>query len=80
MLMPRERQLLERLASEGKPTPLVADEIKTARELASVDLVFIAREAAEPEPIYAVITPKGGHALRQLADPPKKKPPLGFLE
>jgi hypothetical protein len=42
-------------------------------------LVFIARDAGDL-PIYAVVTPKGRKALAQLAEPPKKKPPLGFLE
>jgi ABC-type histidine transport system ATPase subunit len=79
MLTPRENQLLEKLADEGKPTKLVADEIKIARELASIDLVFIARDAEETEPIYAVTTPKGRKAPSQLADLTKKKPPLGFL-
>jgi len=79
MLTPRERQLLDRLAAEGKPTKLDADELKTARELVTLDLVFIARDAVDAEPIYAVITPKGRHALQKLAEPSKKKPPLGFL-
>ena len=80
MLTPRENQLLEKLADEGKPTKLVADEIRIARELVTLDLVFIARDAVDAEPIYAVITPKGRHVLQQVAEPTKKKPPLGFLE
>ena len=79
MLTPRERQLLEKLADEGKLTKLVTDEITIARELASVDLVFIAR-GADAASIFAVITPKGRHALQQLAVTPKKPPPFGFLE
>ncbi len=63
MLTPRETQLLEKLAAEGKPTQLLADEVKTARELASIELVFIARDAGDAKPIYAVITPKGRKAL-----------------
>jgi hypothetical protein len=45
MLTPRELQLLERLAAEGKPTKLLPDEVAMARELATVELVFIARGA-----------------------------------
>ena len=80
MLSPRETQLLEKLAAEGKPTQLLAEEVKTARELASIDLVFIARAADDVKSITAAITPKGRKALAQLAEPPQKKPPLGFLE
>ena len=80
MLTPGERQLLERLADEGKPTKLEPDEVQTARELVSVDLAFISRDAVGgTDQIYAVITPKGRHALQKLAEPTKKKPPLGFL-
>jgi len=79
MLTPRERRLLEKLAAEGKPTELVAEEIKIARELVSVDLVCIARDTEAAKSVYAVITPKGRHALQKMSDPPKKKP-LGFLE
>jgi hypothetical protein len=59
MLTPRERQLLERLADEGKPTKLEPDEVQTARELASVDLAFISRDTVGTDQIYAVVTPKG---------------------
>jgi hypothetical protein len=79
MLTPRERQLLERLADEGKPTKLEPDEVQTARELASVDLAFISRDTVGTDQIYAVVTPKGRHALQKLTEPSKKKPPLGFL-
>ncbi len=79
MLTPRELQLLEKLAAEGKPTRLLPNEVATARELATVDLVFIARGADDTQP-FAVITPKGRNALHKGPEPPKKKPPLGFLE
>jgi hypothetical protein len=79
MLTPRERQLLEKLADAGKLTKLEPDEVQTARELASVDLAFISRDAGGTDQIYAVVTPKGRHALQHIAEPPKKKPPLGFL-
>jgi hypothetical protein len=76
-LAERERQLLERLAAEGKQTRLALGEIETAKLLEMSGLVFIARDTA-----YAVITPKGRHALAGPAPQaePKRKPPLGFLE
>ena len=67
-------------SNQSKPTRLLTDEIKVARELASIDLVFIARDAGDAELIYAVITPKGRKALTKPLEPPKKKPTFGFLE
>ena len=79
MLTPRELQLLDKLALQGKPTKLAPDEVATARELATVDLVFIARGVDDAQP-FAVITPKGRHAIQKNVEPPKRKPPLGFLK
>ncbi len=74
-LTDRERQLLERLAAEGKQTRLALAEIETAKLLEMAGLVFVVRYTA-------VITPKGRHALAGPEPQPetKRKPPFGFLE
>ncbi len=76
-LTEHERQLLEKLASEGKPTRLALGEIETAKLLEMSGLLFMVRDTA-----YAVITPKGRHALAapEPQPNPKRKPPFGFLE
>jgi hypothetical protein len=51
MLTPRDRRLVEKLAAERKPTELVAEEIKIARELVSVDLVCIARDTEDTKSV-----------------------------
>jgi hypothetical protein len=74
-----ERQLLERLAAEGKPTRLALGEVEAAKSLERDGYVFMVGGTA------AIITPKGRHALVG-EEPPKKpdrkpsKPPFGFLE
>lgn len=71
-----ERQLLDKLAAEGKATRLFADDLKIAQSLEVDGLLFL---VGEDEP-YAVITPKGRRLLSDLALPPKPKPPFGLLE
>jgi hypothetical protein len=71
-----ERQLLEKLAAEGKPTRLSADELQTARSLETVGVVFMIKNTTD-----AIITPKGRNVLARKGlgtKPPKR--PLGFLE
>ena len=58
MLSERERKLLERLAGEGKPTRLIADEIQIAKSLENDGLVLMVRDTK-----HAIITPKGRHVL-----------------
>ena len=72
-----ERQLLERLAAEGKATRLYADDMPIAKSLEGVGLLFL---IGEVEP-YAVITPKGRRLLAEIDQkPPKRpKPPFGFM-
>jgi hypothetical protein len=72
----QERQLLERLAAEGKPTRLTTEEIEVAKSLETDRLLFVVRD------VYAVITPKGRHVLVGEEPPkkPDKKPPFGYLE
>jgi hypothetical protein len=71
----QERQLLERLAAEGKPTRLVEEELQVAKSLEADGLVFLIRNTLD-----AVITPKGRHLLAGPARPPKPgKKPFGFL-
>jgi hypothetical protein len=73
-----ERQLLDRLAAEGKATRLYEIDVPVAKSLEGVGLLFL---IGEFEP-YAVITPKGRRLLAGLARKPPKppKPPVGFLE
>jgi hypothetical protein len=74
----RERQLLDRIAAEGKATRLYADDLQVAKSLEAGGMFFL---IGEDEP-YAVITPKGRRLLAELERKPPKppKPPLGFLE
>ena len=72
-----ERQLLERLAAEGKATRLSVEDLQLAKSLAGQGLLFL---IGQEEP-YAVITPKGRRLLADLEKKPKPaKPPLGFLD
>ena len=59
-----ERQLLDRLAVEGKSIRLSEDDLKVAKSLGGVGLLFLVGEGGP----YAVITPKG---RRLLAARPK---------
>ena len=70
-----ERELLERIATEGKATRLLDEEVAFAKELETAGLLFLVGA-------YAVITPKGRRLLAGLDQKPPKppKPPLGFLE
>jgi hypothetical protein len=73
-----ERQLLDRLAAEGKSTRLYESDMPVAKSLERVGLLFV---IGEVEP-HAVITPKGRRLLAHFARRPPKppKPPVGFLE
>ena len=74
----RERQLLERLAAEGKATRLYESDVSVAKSLEAAGVLFL---IGEVEPC-AVITPKGRRLLAELArkSPKPPKPPVGFLE
>jgi hypothetical protein len=72
-----ERCLLELLAAAGKPTELREEGLTLGKVLERRGLVFFVRDTA-----FAVVTPKGRHAL---ADPepnpkPSRKHPIGFLD
>lgn len=71
-----ERQLLNRLAVEGKSTRLYEDDLQVAQSLKTSGMLFL---IGEDEP-YAVITPKGRRRLAEEERKPPKppKPPLGF--
>ena len=72
----RERQLLDRLAAEGKPTRLVGEDLLIAKALEEAELVFVIRDTLD-----AIITPKGRRLLADLDRKPKpSKPPFGFLD
>jgi len=70
-----ERELLERIAAEGKATRLLDEEVAFAKELETAGLLFLVGA-------YAVITPKGRRLLAELVKkaPKSPKPPFGFLE
>jgi hypothetical protein len=70
-----ERQLLERLAAEGKSARLYAGDMPVAKSLEGVGLLFL---VGNNEP-YAIITPKGRRLLAELARKPPK-PPSSLLE
>ena len=75
LLTNNERQLLEKLAEAGKPTDLHAENLTLGKTLEQRGLAFFVRDTA-----FAVITPKGRHALLGEPSPkPGKKPPMGFL-
>ena len=57
-LTDRERQLLESLAQAGQPTELRAEDLILGKTLESSGLLCFVRDTA-----WAVITPKGRHAL-----------------
>ena len=73
-----DRQLLDRLAAEGKATRLYQADVPVAKSLEGVGLLFL---IGEVEP-YAIITPKGRRLLADLDwKPPKPpKPPIGFMD
>ena len=74
-LTDRERQLLEGLAQAGQPTELRAEDLPMGKTLESSGLLCFVRDTA-----WAVITPKGRHALFDPEPGPiLSKPPLGFL-
>ena len=56
-----ERELLERIAAEGKATRLLDEEVAFAKELETAGLLFLVGA-------YAVITPKGRRLLADLAN------------
>ena len=76
VLTDSERQLLERLAGEGKRTRLTFGELEVASSLEAEGLVFMIGNTLD-----AVITAKGRHVLFDPEQPKKPaKPPFGFLD
>jgi len=74
-LTANDHQLLEMLAEAGKPTELRAEDLTLGKILERRGLVFFVRDTA-----FAVITPKGRHALTgSEPSPTPGKKPLGFL-
>ena len=76
-LTAREQQLLARLAEAGKPTELRAEDLILGKHLESSGLVCFVRDTA-----WAVITPKGRHAIagsEPNPNPNPRKNPMGFL-
>ncbi len=75
MLTERERQLLRKLAAEGKATRLLDEELATAKALEADGFLFLVGLAA-------VVTPRGRRLLAGEEQPkkPDKKPPFGFFE
>jgi hypothetical protein len=74
-----ERRLLEMLATEGKPTWLLGNQLTVAESLEEAELVFFVRGGHA-----AIITPKGRHLLAELEQaaktPKPPKPPIGFRD
>ncbi len=67
-LSERERQLLDRLAAEGKPTRLLDEEPALVRQLEADGLVFLVG-------LRAIVTPKGRRLLAKDAKKPKRDTP-----
>jgi hypothetical protein len=77
----RERQLLEKLAAEGKATRLMAEDLQIAKWLEKDAFVFLVRATPDQGAAYAIITPKGRHIPANPEQPNKPgKPPFGLLE
>jgi len=69
----RERQLLEKIAAEGKATKIGHDELRVAKVLEGDGLLFLAGDES------AIITPKGRRLLAKEAKKPKRDtPPFKF--
>jgi hypothetical protein len=69
----RERQLLEKIATEGKATKIAHDELRVAKVLEGDGLLFLAGDES------AIITPKGRRLLAKEAKKPKRDtPPFKF--
>jgi hypothetical protein len=76
MLSDSERQLLDRLAAEGKATRLTLSELEVAKSLEADGFIFMIRNTFD-----AIIMPKGRHTLAGLERSKKPgKPPFGFLD
>ncbi len=60
-----ERELLQRLADEGKPSRLAAGDMLIAKSLETDGLLFMVQNTG-----CAIITPKGRHVLAAI-EPPK---------
>ena len=76
VLTDSERQLLERLATEGKRTRLALGELQVAKSLEAEGLVFMIGDTLD-----AVITAKGRHVLYDPERAPKpSKKPFGYLD
>jgi hypothetical protein len=75
-LTDKERELLERLAAEGKASRLALGELQIAKSLEAEGLIFMIRNTLD-----AIVTPKGRHVLadQERASKPAKKP-FGFLD
>jgi hypothetical protein len=61
----RKRQLLERLAAEGKPTRLEDEELAVVRHLEADGLLFLVG-------LTAIVTPKARRLLAKEAKKPKR--------
>jgi len=69
-----KRQLLERIAVEGKATRLLDQELATAKTLEADGLLFLVG-------LTAVVTPKGRAALAEEETKPKRDaPPFRFTD
>ncbi len=63
-----EKQLLERIAAEGKATRLLNDELAPAKDLEADGLLFLTG-------LTAIVTPKGRRVLAQYETKPKRGTP-----
>lgn len=71
----RERQLLDKIAAEGKAVKIAHNELRIAKVLEADGLLFLVGD----DSAHAVITPKGRRLLAKEEKKPKRDtPPFKF--
>jgi hypothetical protein len=61
-----ERQVLERLAAEGRATTFSGEDVQIANGLVKAGLVFLAPDTQGRDAVSAVITPRGRRLIKDL--------------
>jgi len=81
ILSEKERELLDKLAAEGRAMTVYADDLKVAHTLEGQGLIFLVADSLGRDAASAIITPKGRRLLAKEETKPKRgKPPSTLLE
>jgi hypothetical protein len=81
ILSEKERQLLDKLAAEGRAMTLYADDLKVAHTLEGQGLILLIPDTLGRDAASAIITPMGRRLLsKEEAKPKRGKPPHNLLE